>query len=155
MHTIFVHCNYYKIFELSHISEGSTTLSYLYIVTQYFHLVVRYKCKLKYSHTFSENLTTLSNKPVHNLTFRRKNVHKSWALWLVAVTTVLQYDGHWVAEQCTTWKMINLCISSLWRQDSWVVCSVRYSCLALGFRWPQANEMFTAVSTLSPVRIHT
>ena len=60
MHTIFVSCNYYKIFELSHISEGSTTLSYIYIVTQYFHLVVRYKCKLKYSHTFSENLTTLT-----------------------------------------------------------------------------------------------
>jgi hypothetical protein len=43
MHIISVCHNYYKIFELSHILEGSTTLSYLYIVTQYFHHVVKHK----------------------------------------------------------------------------------------------------------------
>jgi len=51
--------------------------------------------------------------------------------------------------------MINLCIFSLSRHVSAVVCSVRYSCWAPGFRWPQEKEMLTAVSTLSPVRIHT
>lgn len=80
MHIIFVCYNYYKTFELSHILEGSTTLSYIYIVTQYIYHVVRRKYKLKLSHTFSENLTTLSNEPVHNLTFRGQNAHKYWAV---------------------------------------------------------------------------
>jgi hypothetical protein len=49
----------------------------------------------------------------------------------------------------------NLWIWSVWRQLSGDMCPVRYSCRAPGFKCPQENDILTAVSTLSPVRIHT